>query len=208
MARYRGSVCRLCRREGLKLFLKGQTCFTEKCAIERMNYPPGQHGQGRQKFSNYGIQLREKQKAKRVYGVLENQFRNYFKKAERKKGVIGENLLCMLESRFDNVLYTLGFASSRAKARQLILHGHFTINGRKVNIPTYQLRQGDAIELKEKSKKIESIKDAMDSAVHRGIPQWLELVPEKFAGTVKNLPTREDITVQIQEQLIVELYSK
>ena len=208
MARYLGSVCRLCRREGIKLFLKGERCYTEKCAIERRNYPPGQHGQSRQKSSNYGLQLREKQKAKRIFGVLEGQFRNYFKKAERKSGITGENLLSMLESRFDNIVYRLGFAPSRKSARQLIRHGHLKINGRKVDIPTYQLKQGDIIELREKSKKIEWIKEAMESAVHRGIPQWLELTPEKFAGVVKNFPTREDITLPIQEQLIVELYSK
>ena len=208
MARYLGSVCRLCRREGIKLFLKGERCYTEKCAIERRNYPPGQHGQSRQKSSNYGLQLREKQKAKRIFGVLEGQFRNYFKKAERKSGITGENLLSMLESRFDNIVYRLGFAPSRKSARQLIRHGHLKINGRKVDIPTYQLKQGDIIELREKSKKIEWIKEAMESAVHRGIPQWLELTPEKFAGVVKSFPTREDITLPIQEQLIIELYSK
>ncbi len=208
MARYLGAACRLCRREGMKLFLKGERCYTEKCAVERKNYPPGQHGQGRQKNSNYGLQLREKQKAKRIFGVLEGQFRNYFKRAERKSGITGENLLCMLETRFDNIAYHLGFASSRKGARQLIRHGHLKINGRKVNIPTYQLKQGDTIELREKSKKIEWIKEAMESAEHRGIPQWLEIVPGKFTGTVRNLPTREDIALPIQEQLIVELYSK
>ena len=161
----------------MKLFLKGERCYTEKCAVERKNYPPGQHGQGRQKNSNYGLQLREKQKAKRIFGVLEGQFRNYFKRAERKSGITGENLLCMLETRFDNIAYHLGFASSRKGARQLIRHGHLKINGRKVNIPTYQLKQGDTIELREKSKKIEWIKEAMESAEHRGIPQWLEGVP-------------------------------
>ena len=208
MARYLGPVCRLCRREGMKLFLKGERCYTEKCAVERRNYPPGQHGQGRQKSSNYGLQLREKQKARRIFGVLEGQFRNYFKRAERKSGITGENLLCMLETRFDNIAYRLGFAPSRNAARQLIRHGHLKINGRKVNIPTYQLKQGDIIELREKSKKIEWIKEAMESAVHRGVPQWLEITPEKFMGTIKSLPTREDITLPIQEQLIVELYSK
>ena len=208
MARYRGPVCRLCRREGMKLFLKGDRCYTEKCAIERRNYPPGQHGQARPKSSGYGLQLREKQKAKRIYSVLESQFRNYFQKAERKPGVTGKYLLTLLETRLDNVVHRLGFASSRNGARQLITHGHFKVNGRKVNITSYQLKQGDTIELIEKSKKIEFIKESMESAVHRGIPQWLELNPEKFAGVVKSLPAREDITLPIQEQLIVELYSK
>jgi small subunit ribosomal protein S4 len=208
LARYIGSVCRLCRREGLKLFLKGDRCFTEKCSVERRNYPPGQHGQSRPKNSNYGLQLREKQKAKRVYGVLENQFRAYFKKAARKPGVTGKLLLTMLETRLDNVIYRLGFASSRNGARQLIKHGHLKVNGRKVDIPSYQVRQGDVIELREKSKKVEWIKESMESAIHRGLPQWLELVPEKFTGVVKSIPERDDVTMQIQEQLIVELYSK
>lgn len=208
MARYRGPVCRLCRREGMKLFLKGDRCYTDKCAIEKRNYPPGQHGQARPKTSGYGLQLREKQKAKRVYSVLETQFRNYFHKAERKTGVTGTHLLVLLERRLDNVVYRLGFAPSRNAARQLITHGHLKVNGRKVNITSYQLRQGDMVELIEKSKKIEWIKESMESAQHRGIPQWLELTPEKFVGVVKSVPTRDDITLPIQEQLIVELYSK
>lgn len=208
MARYIGSVCRLCRREGLKLFLKGDRCYTEKCAIERRNYPPGQHGQSRSKSTDYGVQLREKQKARRIYGLLEKQFKIYFEKSERKTGVTGENLLRMLEVRLDNIVYRLGFAPSRIAARQLIQHGHFTVNGRKVNIPSFQTKQGDIIELREKSRKNEWIKGSMDSASSRGIPQWLELLPEKFAGTVKSVPTREEITTPIQEQLIVELYSK
>lgn len=208
MARYTGPSCRLCRRENMELFLKGDRCYTDKCAIKRRNYPPGQHGQGRSKVSAYGVQLREKQKVRRIYGLLEKQFRSYFAEADRLKGVTGENLLFLLEKRFDNVVYRLGFASSRSESRQLIRHGHFTLNGRKVNIPSIQIKLGDIIDLREKSRKIASITDSLESVVRRGVPQWLELDRNAFKGIIKGLPTREDILTPIQEQLVVELYSK
>ena len=208
MARYNASVCRLCRREGMKLFLKGDRCFKEKCAFERRAYAPGQHGRRRSKVQGYGIQLREKQKAKRMYGVLERQFRGYFKKASRTKGITGETLLQMLERRLDNVVYRLGFASSRAMARQLVCHGHFDVGGRRVDIPSAQIKAGDIIVLRDKSRKNEAVKICLDTAIGRGVPPWLELDAGQFRGTVKQLPTREDIAVPIQEQLIVELYSK
>ena len=208
MGRYRGSVCRLCRREGEKLFLKGERCFKDKCSIERRTYPPGQHGQRRQKFSDYGMQLREKQKVKRMYGLLEKQFRNTFFKAEREKGITGANLLKRLEIRLDNVVCRLGFSSSRNQARLLVSQGHFLVNGRKVNIPSYICKPSDVVEVAEKSRKMTLIQDAMESAVQRGIPAWLELDQENFRGVIKALPTREDITHPIQEQMIVELYSK
>jgi small subunit ribosomal protein S4 len=192
----------------MELFLKGERCYTDKCAIKRRNYPPGQHGQGRTKVTDYGVQLREKQKVRRIYGILEKQFRTYFDKADRMKGVTGENLLILLERRLDNLVYRLGFASSRIEARQLVKHGHFTMNGRKVNIPSILVKSGDVIELREKSRKIIRITDALDSVVRRGIPQWLELDKDAFKGVLKSLPVREDITMPIQEQLIVELYSK
>jgi small subunit ribosomal protein S4 len=192
----------------MELFLKGERCYTDKCAIKRRNYPPGQHGQGRAKVSDYGVQLREKQKVRRIYGILEKQFRTYFDKADRMKGVTGENLLILLERRLDNLVYRLGFASSRIEARQLVKHGHFTMNGRKVNIPSILVKTGDVIELKEKSRKITRITDSLDGVVRRGIPQWLELDKDAFKGVLKSLPVREDITTPIQEQLIVELYSK
>jgi small subunit ribosomal protein S4 len=192
----------------MELFLKGERCYTDKCAIKRRNYPPGQHGQGRAKVSDYGVQLREKQKVRRIYGILEKQFRTYFDKAERMKGVTGENLLVLLERRLDNLVYRLGFASSRIEARQLVKHGHFTLNGRKVNIPSILAKTGDIIELREKSRNIVRINDSLDSVVRRGIPQWLELEKNSFKGVLKTLPVREDITMPIQEQLIVELYSK
>ena len=192
----------------MELFLKGERCYTDKCAIKRRNYPPGQHGQGRAKVSDYGVQLREKQKVRRIYGILEKQFRTYFEKAERMKGVTGENLLILLERRLDNLVYRLGFASSRIEARQLVKHGHFTINGRKANIPSILIKAGDVIELREKSRKIACINDSLDSVVRRGIPQWLELDKDAYRGVLKSLPVREDITMPIQEQLIVELYSK
>ena len=208
MARYTKSVCRLCRRENLKLFLKGERCYTEKCAIDRRNYPPGQHGQNRRKFSDYGAQLREKQKVKRLYGLLENQFRNTFKEADRKKGITGEILLSLLERRLDNTVYRLGFASSRNEARQLVKHNHFLVNQRKVNIPSYLVKPGDSIMLREKSKKIVRILEALEGVARRGVPQWLELDKEQLKGNVKGLPNREEITLPIQEKLIVELYSK
>lgn len=208
MARYIGPSCRLCRRENMELFLKGDRCYTDKCALKRRNYPPGQHGQGRTKVSDYGLQLREKQKAKRLYGLMEKQFRGYFERADRMKGVTGANLLLLLERRLDNVVYRLGFANSRAEARQLVRHGHFTLNNRKATIPSMQIKAGDLITLKDKSRSITSFNDALESVVRRGIPQWLELDRDAFKGTVKLLPVREDITTPIQEQLIVELYSK
>lgn len=208
MARYTNSVCRLCRRENLKLFLKGERCYTDKCAFERRNYPPGQHGQTRKKFSDYGAQLREKQKVKRMYGLLERQFRNLFKKADRQKGITGENLLVLLERRLDNTVYRLGFASSRNGARQLVRHNHFLVNKSKVNIPSYLVKPGDVIEVREKSKKMTRILEALEGVDRRGIPQWLELDKENMVGSVKALPTRQDITMPIQEKLIVELYSK
>nr|C6E4N1.1 RecName: Full=Small ribosomal subunit protein uS4; AltName: Full=30S ribosomal protein S4 [Geobacter sp. M21] len=208
MARYTGPSCRLCRREGSELFLKGERCYTDKCAIKRRSYPPGQHGQGRIKVSDYGVQLREKQKVRRIYGILENQFRGYFETADRMKGVTGENLLFILERRLDNVAYRLGFATSRDEARQLVRHGHFTLNGRKVNIPSLQVKAGDVLQLREKSRKVAAISESLEGVVRRGIPQWLELEKDAFKGTVKAMPVREDITMPIQEQLIVELYSK
>ena len=192
----------------MELSLKGERCFTDKCAIKRRAYPPGQHGQGRTKVTDYGTQLREKQKVRRIYGILEKQFRGYFEKADRMKGVTGENLLVLLETRLDNVVYRLGFASSRGEARILVRHGHFTVNGRKVNIPSFQVRLGSVIELREKSRAIACINESLDAVVRRGTPQWLELDKTAFKGVVKTVPIREDITIPIQEQLIVELYSK
>ncbi|HEX6853546.1 MAG TPA: 30S ribosomal protein S4 [Candidatus Polarisedimenticolaceae bacterium] len=203
-----GAVCRLCRREGMKLFLKGDRCFKEKCAFERRGYAPGQHGRRRSKVQGYGIQLREKQKVKRMYGVLERQFRNYFQKAARRKGITGANLLQMLERRMDNVVYRLGFASSRAMARQLVAHGHFQVNGGNVNVPSALVDAGDVIVLHESSRKNEAIKMCLDTAKGRGVPSWLELDADNFRGSVKQLPGRDEIQLPIQEQLIVELYSK
>lgn len=208
MARYTGPRCRQCRRENMKLFLKGERCFTDSCAFDRRQYAPGQHGQGRAKFSPYGEQLREKQKVKRMYGVLEKQFRTYYHKASQKKGVTGENLIKTLESRLDNMVFRLGFCGSRNEARQLIKHGHFRINGKKVDIPSYLLKPEDVISVRESSRKVQRIKDAMDTAKQRGIPRWLELNTEQFAGKVLAVPEREEITAPIREQLIVELYSK
>jgi small subunit ribosomal protein S4 len=208
LARYTKSVCRICRRENLKLFLKGERCYTEKCAIDRRTYPPGQHGQGRKKFSAYGAQLREKQKVKRMYGLLENQFRNTFFEADRQKGITGEVLLALLERRLDSAIYRLGFANSRNEARQLVKHNHFMVNQTKVNIPSYLLRPGDMIQVREKSKKVVRILEAMEGVARRGVPQWLELDKEQMRGHVKAMPSREDITIPIQENLIVELYSK
>ncbi len=208
MARHTESVCRICRREGLKLFLKGERCYTEKCAVERRNYPPGQHGQSRKKFSDYGTQLREKQKVKRMYGILENQFRNVFKEADRQKGITGETLLSLLERRLDNIIYRLGFANSRNEARQLVLHKHFLVNQSTVSIPSYLVRPGDVIELREKSKKVVRILESLEGVARRGVPQWLELDKDQMKGSVKGLPNREDITIPIQEKLIVELFSK
>lgn len=209
MARYTGASCRTCRREKLKLFLKGDRCYSDKCSFERRSYAPGQHGQNRfRKVSDYAIQLREKQKVKYMYGMLEQQFRRYFHIADQSKGITGENLLVMLERRLDNTVYRLGFASSRDQARQLIRHNHFTINGKKVNIPSLFVSPGDVIQLKEKSRKNEMIIDNLEGAARRGVPSWLELAQNSFQGTVKALPNREEITQPIQEHLIVELYSK
>lgn len=209
MARYTGPVCRLCRRERMKLFLKGDRCFKEKCAIERRAYPPGQHGQRRgRRTLGYGLQLREKQKVKRIYGVKERQFRNYFAKADRKKGITGEILLMMLERRIDNVTYNLGFGASRAQARQLVRHGHITVDGKKVTIPSARVQADQVISVKESSRKNDLIRASVETARGRGVPDWLELDPESFSGRVLKLPTREEIKIPIQEQLIVELYSR
>jgi len=208
LARYRGPVCKLCRRDGMKLYLKGDRCFSEKCAVERRNYPPGEHGQGRTKFSEYGSQLREKQKVKRMYGLLENQFHIYFNRADRLKGVTGENLLVLLERRLDNMVYRFGFATSRSEARQLVLHNHFLVNGKKVNIPSYLIKVGDTITLQQSSRKVERIVEALEVSFRRGIPQWLEFDKNNVTGTVKAMPARKDLTMPISENLIVELYSK
>ena len=208
MARYTGAVCRHCRREGLKLFLKGERCYTDKCAIERRNYPPGEHGQARPKFSEYSIQLREKQKLRRIYGVLESQFRRYFAMADRSRGVTGETLLQLLERRLDNMVYRVGFATSRAEARQLVRHGHFRVNGHKVDIPSYLVRTGDAVSVRERSRQVARIREALELAQRRGVPEWLEVSAEAFAGSVKALPARADLTMPINEKLVVELYSK
>ncbi|MDZ4694468.1 MAG: 30S ribosomal protein S4 [Deltaproteobacteria bacterium] len=209
MARYSGPVCRLCRREDTKLFLKGDRCYTDKCGYERRAYAPGQHGQNRRrKVSNYGMQLREKQKVKRMYGIAERQFRGYYFKAARMKGVTGENLLQLLERRLDNVIYRLGFASDHAEARQLVRHGHFRINGAKVNIPSYLCRAADEITVRERSQKIGRVMESLASVDRRGVPRWLELDKDGFKGKLIDVPSREDLTMPIREQLIVELYSK
>jgi small subunit ribosomal protein S4 len=208
MARYREALCRLCRREGEKLFLKGYRCFTEKCAVERRKYPPGQHGQRRTKHSEYALQLREKQKVRNSYCVLEKQFKKYFSMAERTKGVTGEVLLQLLERRLDNVVYRMGFAANRRQARQLVGHRFFAVNGKIVNIPSYLVRAGDVVEVRERGRKIPSINDNLSKAVHRGIPEWVELDSKSFNGKFVRIPTREEIAIPAQEQLIVELYSK
>ena len=209
MARYTGPVCRLCRRENAKLFLKGDRCHTDKCAFERRGYAPGQHGQGRVKVTDYGTQLRAKQKVKRTYGLLESQFHSYFEKAEAMKGVTGENLLVLLERRLDSMVYRLGFATSRNEARLLVRQGHFRVNGRKVNIPSYLVRVGDVVDLREKSRQIARVNEALDGVMRRGVPSWVELDRAAFKGTVKTLPVREEMTTpEFQEHLIVELYSK
>lgn len=206
MARYTEAVCRLCRREGLKLNLKGDRCFTEKCAFTRRGYAPGQHGQSRKKISNYGTQLREKQKAKRIYGVLESQFRKYYEKADRQRGITGENLLRLLELRLDNVVFRLGFGSSRTEARQLVNHGHFLVNGKKVDIPSYSVEAGDVITVREKSRASEKFKVFAENP--KTLPNWLEGNVAAYEGKVVSLPAREDIDVPVNETLIVELYSK
>jgi len=209
LARYRGSVCRICRRENLKLFLKGDRCYSDKCAFDRRGYAPGEHGQRRRgKTSDYGIQLREKQKVKRMYGLSEKQFHIFFQRADRQKGITGTNLLVALERRIDNVVYRLGFTDSRTQGRHFVRHNHFLVNGKKVNIPSYLMKVGDVIEIREKSKKVQAINDSLNAVVRRGVPQWLDLEKETMKGVIKALPVREDITMPIQEQLIVELYSK
>lgn len=209
MARYSGAVCRYCRRENGKLFLKGERCYTDKCAFDRRGYPPGQHGQMRaRKFSDYGTQLREKQKVKRIYGIMEKQFRIYFQNAFRKQGITGENLLFLLERRLDNVVYRLSFATTRPEARQLVRHQHVLVNGRAVNIPSFQVKPEDKVEIRTKSRKIERIGEALEAADRRGVPSWLELDKENFAGLVKTGPSREDISQDIHEDLIVAFYTR
>ncbi|MHC1788140.1 30S ribosomal protein S4 [Solidesulfovibrio sp.] len=208
MARYTEAKCRICRREGAKLFLKGDRCYTDKCAYERRPYAPGQHGRIRKKMSDYAVQLREKQKTRKMYGILEEQFRDYFHRADMKKGVTGENLLSSLERRLDNTIYRLGFATSRNQARQLVRHGLFTLNGRRVNIPSLQVKVGDVIEVRERNRQSPIIQEAQQVIARRGCPAWLEVEGEKLKGKVIALPTREDVQFPINEQLIVELYSK
>jgi small subunit ribosomal protein S4 len=209
MARYKGAVCRLCRREGMKLFLKGAKCFTDKCPVEKRNFAPGQHGKDRKaKVVGYGLQLREKQKTKRMYFTLENQFRNYFEKAARKPGVTGELLLQQLERRLDNVVYRLGFATSRRQSRQIVRHGHIDVNGRRVNIPSFQVSAGDEIQVRDKAKKFTVIEGARDYSSHQPVVGWLEVDRDTLKGRVLSLPKREDINAPVNEQLIVELYSK
>ena len=209
MARYTDSVCRQCRRENMKLYLKGDRCYSDKCAFDRRGYPPGEHGERRgRKISDYGIQLREKQKVKRMYGLSEKQFRLFFERADRQKGITGTNLLVLLERRLDNVVFRLGFVNSRAQGRQLVRHNHFSVNGKKVNIPSYLVSVGDAVEVREKSRKITAISDSMEAVVRRGIPQWLDLEKDNHKGLIKAFPVREDLTMPMQEQLVVELYSK
>jgi small subunit ribosomal protein S4 len=208
LARYKESVCRLCRREGLKLFLKGDRCYGEKCAFERRGYAPGDHGQIRRKYSDYGVQLREKQKLKRMYGLLERQFRSYFEKADRQRGITGTNLLLFLERRLDNMIFRMGFANSRNEARQLVRHNHFLVNGKPINIPSFLVKVGSEIQVREKSRKVERIVEAMEIVARRGIPQWLELDKDNFRGVLKTLPSREELVMPVQEQLVVELYSK
>lgn len=208
MARYTGPVCRLCRREGIKLYLKGDRCYSDKCAVDKKSYPPGQKGYSRKKVTEYGLQLREKQRARRIYGVLERQFRRYFDLAERQKGITGENLLRLLERRLDNVVYRLGFARSRVEARQLVRHGHFTVNGRRVSIPSYLVRIGDEVAVAEKSREMPLFAGIAESVAQKTPPPWLEVDAERMLGRVLGLPAREDIDVPIQEHLIVELYSR
>jgi len=209
LARYKGPVCRLCRREGMKLFLKGAKCFSDKCPIEKRNFAPGQHGKDRKaKVVGYGLQLREKQKAKRIYFTQEGQFRNYFEKASRTPGVTGFLLLQQLERRLDNVVYRLGFAVARRQARQFVRHGHIHVNGKKVNIPSFEVRVGDVVAVRENSRKLPAIEQAREFSAHQTVPTWLELDRDNFQGKVLNLPKREEINLPINEQLIVELYSK
>lgn len=208
MARYTGAVCKLCRREGKKLFLKGERCYTGKCAVDRRSYAPGQHGQGRKKTSEYGLQLRAKQQARRYYGVQEGQFHKYFLMAERKQGMTGENLLRICESRLDNVIYLLGWAASRAEARQLTTHGHYLVNGKKVDIPSYLLKAGDVVSIREKSRDSEKIKAVLEANASRPVPEWLDKNGDDLTAKVVKLPDREQIEVPVEEHLIVEFYSK
>ncbi|RJQ31388.1 MAG: 30S ribosomal protein S4 [Peptococcaceae bacterium] len=208
MARYTGSVCRLCRREGLKLYLKGDRCYTPKCAVDRRSYAPGQHGQSRKKVSEYGLQLREKQKARRIYGILEGQFRRYFERAEKQQGITGENLLRLLERRLDNVVYRLGLSASRIEARQLVRHGHFTVNGRRVNIPSFLVRVDDVVAVRDKSRESPRIKELLERAADKALPAWLEYEPGQARGRLVALPARDQIDVPVQEHLIIELYSR
>jgi small subunit ribosomal protein S4 len=208
LARYRGSVCRLCRRETQKLYLKGDRCYSDKCAVERRTYPPGQHGQARGKLSDYGLQLREKQKVKRMFGLAEKQFKLTYVRAARMRGVTGHNLLMLLETRLDNIVYRLGFANSRTQARHWVRHGHFLVNGKKVDIPSLRLKAGDSVSVREKSREVAEMKSAMEAVARRQIPAWLEVDPAAFQGALKALPAREDLTMPMQEQLIVELYSR
>ena len=208
MARYTGPVCKLCRRDMMKLYLKGDRCYSDKCAVERRNYPPGQHGQNRGKLSDYGIQLREKQKIRRIYGLVEKQYKLYFKEADRQKGVTGTNFLVLLERRLDNTVYRLGFADSRSQARQLVLHSHFVVNGKKVNVPSYLLRPGDTVAVCEGSRQLNVINESLEALPRRGLPPWLDLDKTKYEGVFKTLPIREDMNLPVQEQLVVEFYSK
>lgn len=208
MARYTEALCRLCRREGEKLFLKGNRCVTEKCAIERRKYAPGQHGQNRGKLSDYGTQLREKQKVRRIYGIMERQFRTYFEKAAKSKGITGEVLLQLLERRLDNIVYRLGFAINRREARQLVRHNHFLVNGVRVNIPSYLIKSGDVVEVREDSKGLSAISESLSITEQRGFPNWIEVDIQNMKGKVLRIPSREEIALPVQEQLIVELYSK
>lgn len=208
MARYTGAVCRLCRREGSKLYLKGDKCYSDKCVFPNRGYAPGQHGQGRKKVSEYGVQLREKQKTRRIYGILERQFRSYFEKAERQKGVTGENLLVLLERRLDNVVFRLGLANSRNQARQLVLHGHFTVNGHRVNIPSFLVKAGDIVAVRDKSKQAPVFKEIAEIITHKQSAAWVEMTTAELSGKVVRYPSREEIDGGIQEHLIVELYSR
>ncbi len=208
MARYIGALCRICRREGEKLFLKGDRCYTEKCAVERRKYPPGQHGQGYRKLSDYGIQLREKQKVRKMYGLLERQFRRYFFEAERKKGITGEVLLQLIESRLDTVAFRMGFAPNRRRARHIIRHGHILVNGKEVNLPSCEIKEGDLVEVKEASRGMPEVIDSLAKSEHRGLPGWVEVDSANFRGKVLHIPSRDEIQLPVQEQLIVELYSK
>ena len=209
MSRYIGSACRICRRENMKMFLKGDRCYSDKCAFDRRGYAPGEHGQRRgRKISDYGVQLREKQKVKRIYGLSEKQFRLTFSEADRQKGISGSNLLVLLERRLDNIVYRMGFANSRNQGRHFTQHGHFLVNGKRVNIPSYKIKVGDVIELSEKSRNIKPITESIETVVRRGIPQWIDLDKDAMKGQIKSLPAREDLTMPMQEHLIVELYSK